>query len=103
VPKCRKSTLLSVVTNAKPKVPHIHLQHSNLIWVVAILDDDKSLVLADIPGLIEGAHLGLGLGHDFLRHIQRTRVLIHLIDGMSEDPFLDLCKSIASWHYLMNI
>jgi GTP-binding protein len=56
---------------------------------VAALDEESTLVLADIPGLIEGAHEGVGLGHDFLRHIQRTRVLVHLLDGMAEDPLAD--------------
>jgi GTPase len=56
---------------------------------VANVDDDTTVVLADIPGLIEGASQGLGLGHDFLRHIQRTRVLIHILDGLAEDPFAD--------------
>ena len=89
VPNAGKSTFLSRVTHAKPKiapypfttlVPHLG---------VAVLDDGRTLVLADIPGLIEGAHKGLGLGHDFLRHIQRTRVLIHLLDGLSPDPVAD--------------
>lgn len=92
VPNAGKSTLLSVVSNAKPKIapyPFTTLQPN--LGVVE-LDDDLQLVLADIPGLIEGAHRGEGLGHDFLRHIQRTRVLIHLLDGTAEDPFLDLAQ-----------
>ncbi len=92
VPNAGKSTFLSVVTNAKPKIapyPFTTL-HPNL--GVAQLDFDTSLVLADIPGLIEGAHQGVGLGHEFLRHIQRTRVLIHLLDGTASDPLLDLAQ-----------
>lgn len=92
VPNAGKSTLLSVTSNAKPKIapyPFTTLQ-PNL--GVVDLEDDQQLVLADIPGLIEGAHRGEGLGHDFLRHIQRTRVLIHLLDGLAEDPFLDLAQ-----------
>jgi len=92
VPNAGKSTLLSVVSNAKPKIaayPFTTLQ-PNL--GVVNLDADNQLILADIPGLIEGAHRGEGLGHDFLRHIQRTRVLIHLLDGVSEDPFLDFAQ-----------
>jgi GTP-binding protein len=56
---------------------------------VVELDIDHNLVLADIPGLIEGAHMGVGLGDAFLRHVQRTRILIHVLDGISEDPLLD--------------
>jgi GTP-binding protein len=56
------------------------------------LNLDTTLVLADIPGLVEGAHMGVGLGDAFLRHIQRTRVLIHLLDGMSEDPLADFSQ-----------
>ncbi len=92
VPNAGKSTLLSVVTNAKPKIapyPFTTLQ-PNL--GVADLDLETSLILADIPGLIEGAHQGIGLGHEFLRHIQRTRVLIHILDGMAEDPLLDFAQ-----------
>jgi GTP-binding protein len=92
VPNAGKSTFLSVVTNAKPKIaayPFTTLQ-PNL--GVADLGEDLTLVLADIPGLIEGAHQGIGLGHEFLRHIQRTRVLIHLLDGLAEDPLLDFAQ-----------
>lgn len=92
VPNAGKSTLLSVVSNAKPKIapyPFTTLQPN--LGVVG-LDDEIQLVMADIPGLIEGAHRGEGLGHDFLKHIQRTRVLIHLLDGLSDEPFLDLAQ-----------
>lgn len=91
-PNAGKSTLLSVVTNAKPKIADYPFTTLEPNLGVAELDLDTSLVLADIPGLIEGAHLGIGLGHDFLRHIQRTRVLIHILDGMAEDPLLDFAQ-----------
>ena len=92
VPNAGKSTLLAAVTNAKPKIADYPFTtiHPNL--GVAQLDEYQSLVLADIPGLIEGAHTGIGLGHDFLRHIQRTRVLIHLLDGLAQDPLADLAQ-----------
>lgn len=89
VPNAGKSTLLSVVSAARPKIaayPFTTLQ-PNL--GVAHLDDYQTMVLADIPGLIGGAAAGAGLGHDFLRHVERTRVLIHLLDGASEDPRRD--------------
>jgi GTP-binding protein len=60
---------------------------------VAEVDAEASVVLADIPGLVEGAAHGVGLGHDFLRHIQRTRVLIHLLDGLSDDPMEDFAQT----------
>jgi GTP-binding protein len=92
VPNAGKSTFLSAVTNAKPKIAAYPFTTITPNLGVAELDMDNSLVLADIPGLIEGAHQGVGLGHDFLRHVQRTRVLIHLLDGMSEDPLLDFAQ-----------
>jgi GTP-binding protein len=92
VPNAGKSTFLSVVTNAKPKIAAYPFTTITPNLGVAEIDFDNSLVLADIPGLIEGAHQGIGLGHGFLRHIQRTRVLIHLLDGLSEDPLLDFAQ-----------
>lgn len=89
VPNAGKSTLLSVLTNAKPKIAPYPFTTLEPNLGVANIDDDTTVVLADIPGLIEGASHGSGLGHDFLRHVQRTRVLIHLLDGLSEDPIAD--------------
>ena len=89
VPNAGKSTLLSALTNAKPKIASYPFTTLEPNLGVANIDDNTTVVLADIPGLIEGASQGVGLGHDFLRHIQRTRVLIHLLDGLSEDPVAD--------------
>jgi GTPase len=89
VPNSGKSTLLSVVSNAKPKIGAYPFTTIQPNLGVALLDEYSDIVLADLPGLIEGAHMGIGLGHEFLRHVQRTRVLIHLLDGMSDDPVAD--------------
>jgi GTPase len=89
VPNAGKSTLLTVLTNAKPKIAPYPFTTLEPNLGVANIDINTTVVLADIPGLIEGASHGAGLGHDFLRHIQRTRVLIHLLDGLSEDPVAD--------------
>jgi len=89
VPNAGKSTLLAALTNAKPKIAPYPFTTLEPNLGVADVDDDTSVVLADIPGLIEGASQGAGLGYDFLRHIQRTRVLIHLLDGLSNDPVAD--------------
>jgi GTP-binding protein len=89
VPNAGKSTLLSVLTNARPKIAPYPFTTLEPNLGVANIDDNTTVVLADIPGLIEGASQGAGLGHDFLRHIQRTRVLIHLLDGLSKDPVAD--------------
>jgi GTP-binding protein len=92
VPNAGKSSLLSVVSNAKPKIANYPFTTLTPNLGVSKLDIDTVLVLADIPGLIEGAHAGVGLGFSFLRHIQRTRVLIHVLDGLSEDPISDFSQ-----------
>jgi GTP-binding protein len=92
VPNAGKSTLLTALTNAKPKIAPYPFTTLEPNLGVAEIDLDTTVVLADIPGLIEGAAQGAGLGHDFLRHVQRTRVLIHLLDGLSEDPIADFSQ-----------
>lgn len=92
VPNAGKSTLLSVLTRARPKIADYPFTTLTPNLGIAELDDQTTVVLADIPGLIEGAHEGTGLGARFLRHVRRTRALIHLIDGLSEDPLADYAQ-----------
>ncbi|HAM81417.1 GTPase ObgE [Ornithinibacillus bavariensis] len=94
-PSVGKSTFLSVVSAAKPKIADYHF--TTLAPNLGVVDtgDGRSFVLADLPGLIEGAHEGVGLGHQFLRHVERTRVIIHVIDMAGtegRDPFEDYQK-----------
>ncbi len=95
VPNAGKSTLLSVLTNASPKIAPYPFTTLEPNLGVANVDDETAVVLADIPGLIEGASHGSGLGFDFLRHISRTRVLIHLLDGLAADPLADYAQTNA--------
>ena len=92
-PNVGKSTFLSRVTNARPKIANYHFTTLNPHLGVVDLEDGIGFVIADIPGLIEGASEGVGLGHEFLRHIERTKVLIHLVDAAStegRDPIADI-------------
>lgn len=92
-PNVGKSTFLSRVTNAKPKIANYHFTTLNPNLGVVDLEGTDGFVIADIPGLIEGASEGVGLGHEFLRHIERTRVLIHMVDAAStegRDPIEDI-------------
>lgn len=91
-PSVGKSTLLSVVSSAKPKIAEYHFTTIVPNLGVVETEDGRSFVMADLPGLIEGAHQGVGLGHQFLRHIERTRVIVHVIDMAAiegRDPYED--------------
>ncbi|MDO5149624.1 MAG: GTPase ObgE [Oscillospiraceae bacterium] len=92
-PNVGKSTFLSRVTNAKPKIANYHFTTLNPNLGVVDLGDSAGFVIADIPGIIEGASEGIGLGLQFLRHIERTKVLLHIVDGASvegRDPINDI-------------
>lgn len=94
-PNVGKSTFLSRVTNARPKIANYHFTTLNPNLGVVDLDGGKGFVIADIPGLIEGASEGVGLGHEFLRHIERTKAIIHVVDAAStegRDPVDDIYK-----------
>ena len=92
-PNVGKSTFLSRVSNAQPKIANYHFTTLNPNLGVVDLDGAKGFVVADIPGLIEGASEGIGLGHEFLRHVERTKVIIHVVDAAGtegRDPIEDI-------------
>ena len=89
-PNAGKSTLLAALTEAQPRVASYPFTTTTPNLGVIVFDDERSAVIADVPGLIEGAHEGHGLGHAFLRHVERTRVLVAVVDGAAADP-------VAEW------
>lgn len=103
-PNVGKSTFLARVTNARPKIANYHFTTLNPHLGVVDLEDARDFVIADIPGLIEGASEGVGLGHEFLRHIERTKLLIHIVDAASvegRDPVADVYainKELAAYN-----
>jgi len=105
LPSVGKSTLISIVSNSRPKIASYHFTTLNPNLGVVKVDEERSFVMADLPGLIEGASLGQGLGLQFLRHIERTRVILHVIDmsgSEGRDPFEDyevINKELATYKY----
>ena len=106
-PNVGKSTFLARVTNAKPKIANYHFTTLSPNLGVVDLDGSDGFVIADIPGIIEGASEGVGLGHEFLRHIERTRVIIHIVDAAGvegRDPINDIHmiqKELAAYNELL--
>lgn len=105
LPSVGKSTLISIVSNSRPKIASYHFTTLNPNLGVVRVEEQRSFVMADLPGLIEGASLGQGLGLQFLRHIERTRVILHVIDmsgSEGRDPFEDykvINNELASYKY----